>query len=152
MKKIRKKQIRYILAAFILVLCIAALASQARRIELLMERGDIENALHHYFAAEMNQDLKEVYACLAPSSVYRCTHTYKEYLRDVKDSPVRIADYTIVDIYNLRENSDRATYPDVDRFVQAEVDVVVLYTDTNDKRTVNYCFTFLKEKGTWYKG
>jgi hypothetical protein len=152
MKKIRKKQIRYILAAFILVLCIAALASQARRIELLMERGDIENALHHYFAAEMNRNYQEVFACLAPSSVYRCTHTYKEYLRDVKDSPVRIADYTIVDIYNLRENSDRATYPDVDRFVQAEVDVVVLYTDTNDKRTVNYCFTFLKEKGTWYKG
>ena len=152
MKKIRKKQIRYLLAAFILVLCIAAMASQAGRIELLMERDDIEKTLHNYFAAEMNRNFNEVYACLAPSSVYRCSHTYEEFLRDVKDSPVRIAEYTIVDIYNLRKNPDRATYPDVERFVQAEVDVMVLFTDTNDTRTVNYCFTFLKEKGTWYKG
>ncbi len=152
MRKTGKKQIRIILAAIIVVLCIAALASQAGKIELIMEREDIESALHNYFAAEMSRNLKEVYACLAPSSVYRCSHTYEEFLADVKDSPVRIAQYEIVDIYNLRRNTDRATYPDVDRFVQAEVDVIVLYTDTNDTRTVNYCFTFLKENGTWYKG
>jgi len=117
-----------------------------------MERDDIERSLHSYFAAEMNLNFKEVYTCLAPSSVYRCSHTYEEFLADVKDSPVRIAQYEIVDIYNLRRNNDRVTYPDVDRFVQAEVDVIILYTDTNDTRTINYCFTFLKEKGTWYKG
>ena len=152
MRKIEKKHIRYLLAAFLLAVCIAALASQARRIELLTERGDIENALRNYFAAEMSRNYEVVYACLAPSSVYRCSHTYEEFLADVQDSPVRIADYTIVEIYNLRKNSDRATYPDVERFVQAEVDVVILYTDTNDTQAANYCFTFLREKGTWYKG
>jgi hypothetical protein len=152
MTKIRKKKVCYVLAAIILIVGIAALATQSERIELLLERGDIERALHTYFAAEMNQNFDEVYSCLAPSSVYRCTHTYEEYLRDVKDSPVRIAKYEIVDIYNLRKNTDRATYPDVERFVQTEVDVILLYTDTNDTRTVNYCFTFLKEKGNWYKG
>jgi len=152
MKKTGKKQIRIILIVITVVLCSAILASQAGRIELLKERDDIERSLHSYFAAEMNRNLKEVYACLAPSSVYKCSHTYEEFLADVKDSPVRIADYQIVDIYNLRKNTDRATYPDVDRLVQTEVDVIILYTDTNETRTINYCFTFLKEKGTWYKG
>ena len=152
MKKTGRNKIHSIAAVFILVVCIAALASQARSIELFLERNDIEKALHSYFAAEMTRDFKEIYACLAPSSVYRCSHTYEEFLSDVKNSPVRIADYEIVDIYNLRKNIDPATYPGVERFVQAEVDVVVLFTDTKDKQTVNYCFTFLKEKGIWYKG
>lgn len=152
MIRTRKQKILFLLAAFGLILCIAVLASHARSIELLLERGDIEESLHNYFAAEMNRDLKEVYACLAPSSVYRCSHTYEEFLRDVENTPVRIAHYKIVDIYNLRKNTDRAAYPDVDSFVQAEVDVVLSYTDTDDTHTVNYCFTFLKEKGIWYKG
>lgn len=152
MRKTRKKKISYILAAFILIAGIAALITQARGIELLFERHDIESALHNYFAAEMNQDFGRVYACLAPSSVYKCSHTYEEFLADVKDSPVRITQYSIVDIYNLRKNTDKETYPGVQRFVQAEVDVIIFFTDTQDKRTVNYCFTFLKEGGSWYKG
>ena len=152
MTKTRKKKTLFMLGAFTLIVCSAVMASQARNIELFLERGDIEESLRNYFAAEMNRDLKEVYTCLAPSSVYRTSHTYEEFLKDVEDTPVRIARYQIIDIYNLRKNTDRAAYPDVERLVQAEVDVVLTYTDTDDTHTLNYCFTFLKEKGIWYKG
>ena len=106
MKKIGKKQIRYAAAAFILAVCIVALASQVRNIELFLARDDIENALQTYFSAEMNQNFKAVYASLAPSSIYRKSHTYDEFLSVVEDSPVQFAHYEIVGIYNLRKNTD----------------------------------------------
>lgn len=122
------------------------------RIELVFERAAIEQAVQDYFAAEMAGDKKKVYACLAPSSTYRQSHTYDEYLDDVSDSPVNIRSYHIVDIYRLRGNHDPGTYPAVKRFVQVEVDVEVGFDDTGTQSTCNYCFTFLKEGGAWYKG
>jgi len=143
--------------AFVVILLggISALAlwdAPRYRLELFLERDDIERTAMDYFQAEMGRDYRKVYECLAPSSTYRRTHTYEQFLQDVSDSPVGIKTYRIVDIYRLRGNHDPATYPAVRRFVQVEVDVDVGFADTGATSTCNYCFTFLKEGNRWYKG
>ncbi len=122
------------------------------RLELALDRSTIEQTVQAYFKAEMEKDYKRLYTFLAPSSTYRRTHTYDQYLQDVSGSPVGIKTYHIVDIYRLRGNHDRATYPAVDRFVQVEVDVDLGFADTGSTSTCNFCFTFIKEGGRWYKG
>jgi hypothetical protein len=144
-----------ITAAVIIAAGIAALAlwdGPRYWLELALERSKIEQTAQAYFKAEMDRDYKTLYTYLAPSSTYRRTHTYEQFLEDVSGSPVGIKTYHIVDIYRLRGNHDRATYPAVDRFVQVEVDVDVGFADTGTTSTCNYCFTFIKEGGRWYKG
>ncbi|HWR67499.1 MAG TPA: hypothetical protein VN416_00625 [Desulfomonilia bacterium] len=144
-----------IIAAVLIAAGIASLTLWDKpryRIELALERADIEQAAQAYFKAEMERDYKKLYTYLAPSSTYRRTHTYDQFLQDVSGTPVTIRTYRIVDIYRLRGNHDPATYPAVKRFVQVEVDVDVGFTDTGTTSTCNYCFTFLKEGDRWYKG
>lgn len=149
------KKIILITAGVMIAACMVTLAlwdEPKYRLELVLERSDIEQTAEAYFKAEMDRDFKKLYSYLAPSSTYRRTHTYEQYLEDVSNSPVGIKTYSIVDIYKLRGNHDPATYPAVDRFVQVEVDVDVGFTDTGTTSTCNYCFTFIKEGGRWYKG
>lgn len=122
------------------------------RIELVFERASIEKAAREYMEAEMARDREKVYALLAPSSIYRSSHTYEDFLEEASTSAVVIQSYRIKDIYRLRPNHDPETYPHVERFVQVEVDVDVGFADTGQKSTCNYCFTFIKEGGRWYKG
>ncbi len=143
-----------ILGAILLGLAASLLFLEKPRSMVLMafERPRIEKALEAYFAAEMSKDYGKLYSCLAPSSHYRRTHSYDDFLKDMKSNPVKIIRYEVVDIYDLRPNHDPAAYPDVERFAQVEVDVTILFTDTNAETVCNYCFTFLKEKGAWLKG
>jgi hypothetical protein len=144
-----------IIAAVIVVAIVAALALwdvPRNMVELILERKTIEQTARAYFKAEMGHDYKQVYAFLAPSSTYRKTHTYEQYLQDVNGSPVAITSYKIVDIYRLRDNDNPEKYPAVKRFVQVEVDVDVGFADTGTASTCNYCFTFIKEGDRWYKG
>jgi hypothetical protein len=121
-------------------------------VEMAFERPRIEKALREYFAAEMSRDYGKVYRSLAPSSHYRRTHSYEDFLADMSSNQVQIVEYKVVDIYGLRPNHDPATYPAVQRFAQAEVDVEVQFGETKEKALCNYCFTFLKEGGAWFKG
>jgi hypothetical protein len=144
-----------IIAVVIVIAGVAALAlwdAPWNRLALILERPTIEQTAKAYFKAEMGHDYKQVYALLAPSSTYRKTHTYEQYLQDMSGSPVTIRNYKIVDIYRLRDNDNRKGYPAVKKFVQVEVDVDVGFADTGTTSTCNYCFTFLKEEGRWYKG
>jgi len=155
MEQSRKKTIKMAVIAALLAFAAAGLFLwdvPRNKIEFVMEKSGIEQAARAYLQAEMERNLEQVYARLAPSSTYRKTHNYEEYLRDVGDSPVRIKSYKIVDIYRFRDNDNRENYPAVDKLVQVEVDVDVSFTDTGKKSTYNYCFTFLKEKGVWCKG
>jgi hypothetical protein len=121
-----------------------------KKAALIWEKPTIEQTARAYFEAERERNLEKVYAFLAPSSVYRKTHSYNEFLREVEKSSKKISTFRIVDIYRLRGNDNRETYPLVDKFVQVEVDIT--FTDTGENSIYNYCFTFLKEKGIWYKG
>jgi len=143
----------------VLVVCLVVLATVLLAFDkprtyfaLCWERPRIEQALKIYFAAEMAKDYDKVYQCLAPSSPYRQTHSYQDFIKDMQTSPVKIVDYKLVDIYDLRPNYDRRRYPRVERLAQVEVDVTILFTDTRRKSSANYCFTFLKEGGAWFKG
>jgi len=119
---------------------------------LWWERPRIEHAIETYFAAEMARDYDKVYQCLAPSSPYRRTHSYQDFIRDMRSSPVRIVEYKLLDIYGLRPNRDLRAYPAVECFAQVEVEVIIYFTDTSQKSSCNYCFTFIKEEGAWFKG
>ncbi|MGC9323461.1 MAG: hypothetical protein ACP5G0_01815 [Desulfomonilia bacterium] len=153
----RNRRIAVILGALgitviILVSGVLFFDTPVRTIEMVFERPRIEAAIQDYFAAEMSEDYEKLYQCLAPSSHYRRTHTYEDFLAEMQSTPVKIVEYKVVDIYGLRPNHDPEAYPAVDRFVQAEVDITLLFTDTNARALYNYCFTFLREGGTWLKG
>ncbi len=119
---------------------------------LLFEKEAIEKTARQYFKSEMDRDHKQVYALLAPSSIYRKDHTYQQFIQEATESKVIIHNYRIVDIYRLRDNDNRKDYPSIDKFVQVEVDMEISFRSSGAKSTYNYCFTFLKEKGAWYKG
>ncbi len=116
------------------------------------EVREIDAAARKYLDAEVARDLKTVYGCLAPSSIYCATHDYKAYLAEAEASPVRIREYKILRITHIRINEDKNTYPRVEKFAQVEVDMKVFFTDTNQAAEVNFNFTFIKEGGRWYKG
>jgi hypothetical protein len=121
------------------------------KVVMFMERSTIEKTAQAYLQAEMKKDNQQVYDLLAPSSDYKRTHSYEDYLKDIAENPpVSINDYKIMRIYRLRDNDNVQKYPDVDKFVQVEVEFTFAQTGPNS--IYNYCFTFLKEKGKWYKG
>jgi len=118
---------------------------------LFMEKETIKKTAHSYLDAEMKKDSRRVYALLAPSSSYKRTHSYENYLQDIKENlPLSMNDYKIIRIYKLRDNDNKENYPAVDKFVQVEVEVT--FADSAPNSIFNYSFTFLKEKGRWYKG
>jgi hypothetical protein len=151
-----KKKTKIAIIVFAVIIAVVAVLviwdAPRKKVEFILEKRAIEKATNAYFKAEMERDFKQVYAYLAPSSAYKKTHSYEAFLKDVGNSPVRIQTYRIVDIYRFRDNDNREDYPLVDKFVQVEVDVDIRFTDTGAKSTYNYSFTFLKEKGVWYKG
>ena len=120
---------------------------------LFLEEPEIRKAAQRYLDAEVRRDLKEAYACLAPSSAYMTTNpSYEDYLKEAQTSSSRIIDYKILEISKLRDNHDREKYPRIEKFVQVEVDVTVSFEDNKKTVPVNYSFTFIKEDGKWYKG
>jgi hypothetical protein len=121
------------------------------RIGMFLERDAIEKTAHAYLKAEMEGNSKQVYAFLAPSSTYKQTHSYEEFIKDIAGyPPMAINTYKIIRIYRLRDNDNRQNYSGVDKFVQVEVEVT--FTHAGPDSIFNYSFTFLKEKRNWYKG
>lgn len=152
-----KKKTKIAIIVFAVIIAVTAVVlviwdAPRKKVEFIIEKVAVEKVTKDYFQAEMERDFKQVYAYLAPSSAYKKAHSYEQFLKDVGNSPVRIETYRLVDIYRLRDNDNREEYPFVDKFVQVEVDVDIRFIDTGAKSTYNYCFTFLKEKGVWYKG
>lgn len=122
------------------------------RIQLYLERDEIRLSAQKYFDSEMNRDFKKLYYCLAESSLYRRSHTYEDYLADVKNSCVRVVEYEIVGIYNLRKNNDQNSYPKVEKFADVEVEVTLFCPSSGNTTQRNQRFTFMKERGRWLKG
>ena len=116
------------------------------------EETAVLEAARKYFDAEVARDLPTVYRCLAPSSAYCASHDYEAFLAEANTSPVRIVEYKIVRIAHIKNNDDLKGFPLVEKFAYVEVDVVVHYKDKNEKADVNFGFTFIKERGKWYKG
>lgn len=116
------------------------------------EESAVFAAAKKYLDAEVARDLAAVYACLAPSSVYCATHDYAAFVAEANASPVRIMGYKILRVAHIMKNDDPGKFPRVEKFAHVEVDVVVFYKDTSQKAEINIGFTFIKERGKWYKG
>ena len=146
---------KFILAAQVVFLLIflQGCSGFGNRIALFLEDGKIRDAARVYLDAEVKRDFMTVYTCLAPSSHYMAANpSYNDYLEEAKQSPVRIVDYKILSISQLRDNHDPAKYPRIEKFVQVEVDVNLVKEGNKEQIPVNYSFTFIKEGGKWYKG
>jgi hypothetical protein len=142
----------FCLAIFFLLLLLAACSDTRNKVTLYFEESDIRKAAQRYLDAEIRRDLKEAFACLAPSSTYMATHTYEDYLKEARASSARMTEYRIIEISKLRDNHDRAKYPRIDKFVQVEVDITFAHKGLPETMPVNYSFTFIKEGGKWLKG
>lgn len=144
---------RYLSLLFLFLLPVLPGCEGAReRIVLLGEKGAIEEAAGRYLEAEVKQDYRAVYESLGPSSVYRKSNTYDQYLAQARGAPGRLTGYKILRISRLTENHDRKSYPGIDRFVRVEVEVRFEQTDSKRQTEANYDYTFIKEGGKWYKG
>ena len=117
----------------------------------LSEEESLLAAARQYFDAEVRKDYPLVYACLSPSSAYCYSHSYEEYLEEALSSPNSVGSYRIIDITYIRDNDDRDRFPQVEKFAEIEVEVVLLYADTGKTSEFNIGFVFLKEGGKWYK-
>ena len=116
------------------------------------EIREIETAARHYLDAEVKGDHKRIYECLAPSSPYRANTSYEIYLKEVQASPTRIVSYRIVKVSKVRDNDDRRRFPNIEKFAQVEVELVILFEDVRKRTEANYDFPFIKENGKWFKG
>ena len=144
----------FALTSALIILCFIGLNGCAginKDMGLFFEKPTIEKAVREYFHAEIKRDLKKVYGYLAPSSEYMLSHTYEEFLAEMESSPVRIKEYALIEIHDLKTNEDRERYPSIEKFARVEVEVTFFYTDTEENLTVNFDFRFIKEKGRWYK-
>jgi hypothetical protein len=115
------------------------------------ETEAVLQAARKFLDAEIRRDYPAVYACLAPSSTYVRTNSYKQYIVQAKAAPDRVVKYRIIDITYIKNNEDRKTSPTVEKVAQVEVDVTLLHIDTRQRSEVNIGFIFLKEGGRWYK-
>lgn len=116
------------------------------------ERMGIEKAARTYLDAEVRNDHKAIYAMQAPSSEYMKHHSYETYLAEAQASRVAVTGYRILKVTNIRDNDDRKAYPNIERFAQVEVDLVLCSSDTGHYEEINCNFTFIKEGGKWFKG
>jgi len=115
------------------------------------EEQAVLKAARNFLDAEIRRDYPAVYACFAPSSVYLRTHTYKQYLAEVKVSPDRVVAYQIVRVSYIRDNKDPQTISTADKIAQVEVEVTFAHEGASRQSVVNIGFIFLKEGGKWYK-
>ncbi|MBN1383006.1 MAG: hypothetical protein JXA41_15180 [Deltaproteobacteria bacterium] len=115
------------------------------------EKAAVLQAAREFLDAEKTGDHARVYACFAPSSPYARSHTYEDYLRQVKSSEDRVASYTIMEVSYIQNNEDLKTWPSIQKIAQVEVVVVFVHIPTKKRSELNIGFIFLKEGGRWYK-
>ncbi len=115
------------------------------------EEQEVLQAARDFLDAEIRRDYPAVYACFAPSSVYRRTHTYRQYLDEAKTAPFHVVEYKIIRISYIEDNKDPKSITTAGRIAQVEVDVTFAYEGSGRRSVVNIGFIFLKEGGKWYK-
>jgi hypothetical protein len=116
-----------------------------------IETEAVMKAARDFLDAEVRRDYPAVYACLAPSSAYVRTNSYKQYLSQAKSSPERVVKYRIINITYIKNNDDQQINSHIEKIAQVEVDVTVLNDNTNQRSEFNIGFIFFKEDGRWYK-
>lgn len=115
------------------------------------EEKTVLKAARNFLDAEIRRDYPAVYACFAPSSAYLRTHTYQQYLAEVKTAPYHVVAYQIVRVNYIEDNKNPQSITTASRIAQVEVEVTFAYEGTDKRSVVNIGFIFLKEGGKWYK-
>ncbi len=115
------------------------------------ERARLIARAKEYFDAEMTGDYKRVWEMLAPSSLFKNTYSYAEYVEIAQASGIRVSTYDVEEVMDISDNSDPKRLPHVEKIGLIRVHVNL--TDDKGKNSEHWSiFTFLKEGGTWYKG
>ena len=116
-----------------------------------VEKQALLSAAKAYFKAEMEGDAEKVWKMLAPSSRFKRAYSYPFYQEMTKRNSVRIKEYVVEEIVEIRDNGDKNSMPAVEKIGTIKVHVI-LGSDRGKDMEHSSTFTFLKEGGTWYKG
>ncbi|MCA1959512.1 MAG: hypothetical protein LDL33_01855 [Desulfomonile sp.] len=115
------------------------------------DESDLLEMVKAYFEAEITGDMARVWEMLAPSSAFRKAYSYPFFVELLKDSRVRLREYTIEKVLEIAENQDKAQLPLVEKIATVQVRVV-LSDKSGNRFERTSAFTFLMEHGRWYKG
>lgn len=115
------------------------------------DETDLLESVRAYFDAELAGDVTKVWDMLAPSSAFRRAYSYPFFVELFKDNAIRLRAYTIEKVLEISDNEDKVRMPLVERVASVQVHVVL--SDKDGKRFGRTsAFTFLRERGRWYKG
>lgn len=115
------------------------------------DESDLLEVVKAYFDAEIAGDMMKVWEMLAPSSSFRRAYSYPLYVELIKDNPIRVQKYTIEKVLEIGRNEDKVQLPLVEMVASVQVRVVLSDKGGNQFERTS-AFTFLRERGRWYKG
>lgn len=115
------------------------------------DREALKDVVKSYFLAEISGDTRKVWELLAPSCDFKRAYTYEFYEEMQRREGLRVKSYTLDDILEIKDNSDKKTKPGVDRVAAVRVHVVLVGPAGADTRHT-IVLTFLREAGRWFKG
>jgi hypothetical protein len=116
-----------------------------------VEKQALLSAVREYFKAEMDGDTEKVWKMLAPSSRFKKSYSYPFYQEMTKRNSIRIKEYVVEEIVEIRDNADKDSMPAVEKIGTIKVHVI-LGSDRGKDTEHSSMLTFLKEGGKWYKG
>lgn len=112
----------------------------------------VRQAARQYLEAEARGDLEAVYYLIAPGSEFRRSYTLDQYRTMVDRKAPRITDYRLERVADLVVDPDRKGYPHLEMTANVTVKVWILDPKVGVTAERTNIFTFVKEKGVWYKG
>lgn len=133
----------------VLLLVVTEIGNCAERLQ--GDRAEVLRAAKEYLDAENSGDWAKVWAMLAPSSVFKRSHTYDSFVEIIRTNPTRIQAYEIEEVLSVEDNLDRAAMPKVEKIAAVRVRVI-LKDNVGPVRQRTSILTFLREGGRWYKG
>lgn len=99
----------------------------------------------------MDGDAAKIWLMIAPSSVFKATHTYSTYVDLMTENRVRVKSFAVQQVMKIEVNQDRAAMPAVEKIAAVKIQVTLGGDAQPDALRTNV-LTFLKENGKWYKG
>ncbi|MCX5874268.1 MAG: hypothetical protein NTY51_13700 [Deltaproteobacteria bacterium] len=115
------------------------------------ESEDLQVVIKNYFEAEITRNEDQVWNLLAPSSIFKKSYSYENYLELVRLNPIRVTSYELKFPPEIKENQDKENLPNVEKIASVVVQVRLLGEGGKETENISV-FVFLFENGRWFKG
>lgn len=115
------------------------------------EAEDLQAVIKTYFEAEMTRNADQVWNLLAPSSIFKKSYSYENYLELIRLNPIRVTSYELKFPPEIKENQDKENLPNVEKIASVVIQVRLLGEGGKETENISV-FVFLFENGRWFKG